>query len=478
MSVIERRDPLTELSAAAAARAIRSGGLRAETYAEALLKQATAESDLNVFVSLDPDRVLDAARTADKARAAGAALGPLHGVPFAVKDSIHTAGIRNTNGTASMRGFVPAEDADVVHTLVDAGAIVLGKAGLTELSFGWTNDNGTFGAVHNPYAPELVPGGSSGGSAAAVAARITPLALGADTLGSIVVPASFCGVAAFRPTFGRYSNRGAFGLTDDKLDQVGPFARTVEDLALVDAVLTGATGERPLTSLTGVRVGIPPFYRDGLEATVRAVSDSALDRLRDAGAVLVEVDIPEQMREAFAIAAAIMLSEAMPSIERYVGAYEVGVTADEVVEQMAAVKRDFFRQVALPPGRPPEDAYRAAVAGRAAVVDALLQYVAANELAAIALPAVGAPPPPIGEEHHVVIDGAEVSFFDAFGRNCALPPVAGAPALILPGGLSTTGLPVGLELVAVPGADRELLAIGAAVEAVLAFEGDGRQRVA
>jgi mandelamide amidase len=422
--------------------------------------------------------VLDAARAADKARAAGGALGALHGIPFAVKDSIHTAGTRNTNGTASMRGFVPRENADAVRLLVDAGAIVLGKTGLTELSFGWTNNNGTFGAVHNPYAHELVPGGSSGGSAAAVAARIAPLALGADTLGSIVVPASFCGVAAFRPTFGRYSNRGAFGLTDDKLDQVGPFARTIEDIALVDRALTGEHGDLPASSLAGVRIGIPPFYREGLEGTVGSVTASAFERLRDAGAVLVEVDVPDELRGAFGIAAAIMLFEAMPSIERYVDAYDVGATADEVVEQMADAKREFFRQVALPPGRPPEDAYRGAVAGRAAVVAALREYVGVNELAAIALPAVGAPPPPIGEEHHVEIDGAEVSFFDAFGRNCALPPVAGAPALMLPGGLSTTGLPVGLELIAVPGADRALLAVGSAVEAVLAFAGDGRQRAA
>lgn len=475
MTAIERRDPLTGLGAAAAARALRSGGLRAETYATALLEQASAAFDLNVFVSLDPDAVLEAARRADVARASGAEVGALHGLPIAVKDSIHTAGTRTTNGTAAMRGFVPTADADVLRPLLDAGAIVLGKTGLTELSFGWTSNNGTFGAVRNPYDHGLVPGGSSGGSAAAVAARIAPLALGADTLGSIIVPASFCGVVGFRPTFGRYPNGGAFGLTHEALDQVGPFARGVEDVALLDEVVTGEA-PLPIRPLAGVRIGVPPFYREILEPTVQAATADALDRLREAGAVLVEADVPAELPEAFGVAAAIMLFEALPSLERYVEEHRVGATADEVIAQMAPAKREFFTQVALPPGRPPEEAYRAQLARRGPIRDALRAYLREHELAAIASPAVGAPPPPIGEEHHVHIGDDEVSFFDAFGRTCALPPVAGAPALVLPAALSSTGLPVGLELVAAPGADRELLALGAAVEAVLGFTGDGTLR--
>jgi Asp-tRNA(Asn)/Glu-tRNA(Gln) amidotransferase A subunit family amidase len=468
------RDPLIELTAAAAVRAIRSGELRAVTYATALLQEAHARADLNAFMTLDPDAVLESARASDAKRSSGAELGLLHGLPIAVKDSVHVAGMPATNGTASLADFRPPADAGIVRRFREEGALVLGKTGMTELSFGWTSNNGTFGAVHNPYDPALVPGGSSGGSAAAVAARIAPLAIGADTLGSIRIPASFCGVVGFRPTWGRYPNDGAFSLTDDKLDQLGPLARSVEDVALFDAVFSGATPELPKRSLAGVRIGVPPFYHGGIESTVRAVTDDALAKLLDAGAVLVDVDVSADIRAAFDVAAAIMLFESMPNVSRYLDTHDVGVTFDELVSRLADGKREFFMSVAMPPGRPPQEAYDAMLTQRVKLQAAVRDYFVENNLAMLAFPSVGAPPPSIGEEHHVQIDGEEVSFFGAFGRNTALSPAAGLPALSLPAGLSTTGLPVGFELTAAAGADRELLELGAAVERVLGFRGPGR----
>jgi len=473
VSGLERRNPLTELTAAQAAAVIREGGVSSEEYTTALLAEADARSELNLFTSLEPDTVLEAARRADAARASGAALGPLHGVPIAVKDSIHTAGRVTTNGTASMRAYVPTRDADILTPLAAAGALVLGKTGLTEISFGWTSNNGAFGAVRNPYDPTLVPGGSSGGSAAAVAARVAPLAIGADTLGSIQIPASFCGVVGFRPTLDRYPNRGSFGLTRGLLDQLGPMARSVEDVALFDAVVAGGD-PLPAVRLAGTRVGIPAFYTDGIESTVAEVWRGALDALRDAGLELVDIDVPDELREAFGVSAAIMLFDAMPSITAYLETYDVGLDLGSFVEQLAPAKREFFEQVAMPPGRPPEEAYRGAVARRPALAEALERYLAEHDLAALALPAVGAPPPHVGEEHHVHVDGAEVSFFDAFGRNTALSPATGAPALVLPAALSSTGLPVGFELIGARGADRGLLALGTAVEGVLGFDGPDR----
>jgi len=189
------RDPLTDLSATAAVKAMRQGDIKAEAYASALLDRAKKLEKLNAFVTLRPDIVLQAARAVDAARASGRAVGILHGLPIPVKDSVNTRGLPTSNGTRSLRDFRPDDDATLVKRLLDHGAIVMGKTNLTELSFGWTSNNGVFGPVRNPYDGERIPGGSSGGSAAAVAARVAPLAVGADTLGSIRVPAAMCGLA-------------------------------------------------------------------------------------------------------------------------------------------------------------------------------------------------------------------------------------------------------------------------------------------
>jgi Asp-tRNA(Asn)/Glu-tRNA(Gln) amidotransferase A subunit family amidase len=169
---------------------------------------------------------LEAARAADKARAAGATLGMLHGLPIPVKDSVNTKDLPTSNGTRALRDFKAKDDAAVLKPLFAQGAILMGKTNLHELSYGWTSNNATFGPVRNPYDPEHVPGGSSGGSAAAVAARIAPLAIAEDTLGSIRVPASMCGLAGLRSTFGRYPDDGIMPLTVNKFDQVGPLARS------------------------------------------------------------------------------------------------------------------------------------------------------------------------------------------------------------------------------------------------------------
>lgn len=474
MSPMDRRNPFAELSAAAAVRAMRDGELRAVSYATALLEACEANADLNAFITLDGEEVLRAARSADRRRNSGAPLGILHGLPIPVKDSIHTLDYPTTNGTRSMIGHRPTKDADIVRGIVEAGGIVMGKTNLTELSFGWTSNNGTFGPVRNPYQHDLVPGGSSGGSAAAVAARLAPLAIGADTLGSIRIPAAFCGVVGFRPSYGRYPNSGSFGLTDDRLDQLGPLARRVEDIALIDSVFSHGESQLPKRSLAGVRIAAPPFYWSGLESTVGSVADDAIHRLEAAGAVVVRAEIPSTMQAAFDVAAAIMLFEAMPSTQRYLDAFAVDVGFDELVEQMADGQRQFFTDVALHPGRPPQEAYDAMLVVQRQLLDSVREYFAEHGIEMLVFPSVAAPPPPIGEEHEVVVNGERVSFFAAFGRNTALAPAAGLPALTLPAGLSSTGLPVGIELTGLPGSDRNVLALGATIEQLLEFRGKGR----
>lgn len=474
MSQIGQRNPFADLSAAAAVRAMRDGELRAVSYAAALLEECEKNANLNAFITLDGDELMRAARSADRRRNSGAPLGVLHGLPIPVKDSIHTVAFPTTNGTKSMLGHRPAMDADIVRGIIDAGGIVMGKTNMTELSFGWTSNNGTFGPVRNPYQHDLVPGGSSGGSAAAVAARLAPLAIGADTLGSIRIPAAFCGVVGFRPTFGRYPNSGAFGLTDDRLDQLGSLARRVEDIALIDGVFARGGPQLQKRSLAGIRIAAPPFYWDALESTVREVAEDAIHRLEDAGAVIVRAEIPREMQAAFDVAAAIMLFEAMPSTRRYLDTFAVGVAFDELVEQMADGQRQFFTEVAIHPGRPPHEAYEAMLRLQRQLRDSVHAYFGEHQVAMLAFPSVAAPPPPIGEEHDVIVDGETVSFFAAFGRNTALAPAAGLPALALPAGMSSTGLPVGLELTGLPGGDRDVLALGARIEQLLEFRGKGR----
>ena len=193
MISMDNTDSLLDLSAADATAAMRNGELTSEAYTSALLKQCEDFSGLNAFITLAPERVMEAARSADLSRASGAELGPLHGLPIPVKDSINTVDYPTTGGTPALRNLMPGQDAELVRLLKQGGALVMGKTNIHELSFGWTSNNLAYGAVHNPYDIERIPGGSSGGTAAAVAARMAPLGIGEDTQGSIRVPAALCG---------------------------------------------------------------------------------------------------------------------------------------------------------------------------------------------------------------------------------------------------------------------------------------------
>lgn len=294
----QTRTNLPDLSAVAAVAAMQKGEIKAEDYARALLDQAQSLEHLNAFRTLDHEKVLEAARAADKARASGAALGALHGLPIPVKDSVNTKSLPTSNGTRALRDFQPQADAAVLKPLFAQGAILMGKTNLHELSCGWTSNNGVFGPVRNPYDNSRVPGGSSGGSGAAVAARIAPLAVAEDTLGSIRVPASMCGLAGLRPSFGRYPDDGIMPLTTNKFDQVGPLARSVADLALFDMVVTGQRAPLAPVPLKGVRIGISPESLSGLDPEVERITLAGVKKLEAAGITLVRAEVPEPVKGA------------------------------------------------------------------------------------------------------------------------------------------------------------------------------------
>jgi indoleacetamide hydrolase len=461
---------LVDLSAVDAVAALRRGDVTAERYASALLAQCERGKPLNAFITLEPERVLEAARAADRRRSSGAKLGPLHGLPIPVKDSVNTKDFPTTGGTPALRNFRPKEDAPIVRALVDAGAIVLGKTNLHELSFGWTSNNLAFGAVHNPYDRSRIPGGSSGGTAVAVATRMAPLGVAEDTEGSIRVPAAMCGIAGFRPTTTRYPSKGVVPITA-LFDQVGPHARTVADLALFDSVVAGDWSPIRPTALKGVKLGVARGYwfRD-LDPEVERIASGALRKLQDAGVELVEAEVPELARLIELTTEPIQNHDVLYSLKKYLEDFQAGVTFDRLVAQASAdIKRDFALAV-LPGGK-----FFVSDANYQTARDVHLPklrenfraYFARTGVAAIVFPATMVPPPPIGQDVEVVIGGKKVPFETAVARNIAPGSTAGLPGLVLPAGLTSAGVPIALEFDGPSGTDRALLALGASVERIL-----------
>src|SRR6185436_3289 len=262
---------------------------------------------LNAVQTLLEESALEAARQADQELSKKIDLGPLHGIPIAVKDVFETKGIRTTCGSKLFADFVPDRDAAVVEKLEDAGGVLIGKTGMHELAYGVTSNNPHFGAVRNPWNPERIPGGSSGGSGSAVAADMVFMAMGSDTGGSIRLPAAYCGTVGLKPTFGRVSRYGVMPL-DFSLDHMGPLTRSVRDAALTLDALAGfdprdeTCSRRPVESYTppkdnaipGLRIGWPEnFYFDSLDPAVLTGLQQIAEAAIQCGAVIIPVRVPD-----------------------------------------------------------------------------------------------------------------------------------------------------------------------------------------
>ena len=298
-----------ELTIVEAGAALRDGSLTAAGLTESVLARiAETEPRLNAYITVTGDLAREQAAEADAALRDGRDLGPLHGIPVALKDLVDTAGIATTGGSGFLRERVPEADATVYRKLQEAGAVMPGKLNLHEFAFGTTSRNPHFGPVRNPWDEERSPGGSSGGSGASVAVGSSLAALGSDTGGSIRIPASLCGVVGLMGTYGRVSRTGVLPLSWT-LDHVGPLAKTVEDAALVLNAIAGhdpadpGSAERPVDDATaklgeeiaGLRIGLPrEMLWDGLDDEVAEACTAAIDVLRGLGAVVEEVDLPLQ----------------------------------------------------------------------------------------------------------------------------------------------------------------------------------------
>jgi len=292
---------LKELAAALAARRISS----VELTRHFLDRIGRLDGPLNAFITVDPERSLAQARAADRRLAAGEG-GPLTGIPVAHKDIFATAGWPTTCGSRMLANFVSPYDAHVIERFDAAGAVILGKTNMDEFAMGSSTESSWYGAVRNPWNPDCVPGGSSGGSAAAVAARLAPAATGTDTGGSIRQPAALTGICGLKPTYGVVSRYGIIAFASS-LDQGGPFARSAEDLATLLNVMAGfdprdsTSLERPAEDyardlerpLAGLRIGVPrEYFGAGLAPEVAAAVEGAIDAFRKLGAITVEVRLP------------------------------------------------------------------------------------------------------------------------------------------------------------------------------------------
>lgn len=478
---------LTELGIAAIREGVAKGAFTATEVATAFnAAVAAAQPALNAFIVTTPEKALEAAAKVDADRAAGKPLGKMAGVPIGMKDLFATRGVQTTAASHILEGFTPEYESTVSSKLWDAGAGMLGKLNLDQFAMGSSNETSAFGNVISPWrrpgdtAP-LAPGGSSGGSSAAVAARLAPAATGTDTGGSIRQPAAFTGISGIKPTYGRCSRWGIVAFASS-LDQAGPMARTVRDNAILLEVMSGfdpkdstsldlpvPQWEANLSSdLRGKTVGIPKEYRpDGLNSEIAALWDRGIEWLRDAGAKVVEVSLPHT-QYALPTYYIIAPAEASSNLARYDGVR--------------------YGQRDLPDGAGLQDMYAATRAAgfgpevkrrimigtyvlSAGFYDAY--YTQAQKVRAL----IARDFEQAFEQCDLLLTPTAPSAAFALGEKQADPlamylndvftvpaSLAGLPAMAVPGGLDAAGLPIGLQIIGKALDEQTVLNAGLAIE--------------
>lgn len=459
------RSELHALSIAELAQRIRKRELSPVEVTRALLDRiARHDASLKSFIVVTADQAIDAAQQAEKEITAGEYRGPLHGVPLAAKDLYDVAGVPTTAGSKILKGWIPPQDSAAVAAWREAGAVLLGKNTQHEFAFGGTSVNEHTGTPRNPWDTTRMCGGSSGGSAAAVAAGLAYGAFGSETGNSIRRPASYCGVVGLKPTYGRCSRRGVFPLTWS-LDHVGVFARTAADAALLTEPLGGFdpadTGSRrapdgagslaPLGELRGKRVAVPRALLIGIDPEVMASFDAALAALRREGVEVRDVDLPASSRWTALSSSITMQAEAAAIHATWLRERPNDYGADVLA-----------RLVAGSTLRAAEYARAQAIRGAVrAELDAALR-----EVDAFAAPATPAPAPMLEGGALVAGDAPFATAVSAFHLQ-RLWSLAGLPAVAAPVGLHSTGLPLSIQLAGRDWEERLLLGLAAAVMAAL-----------
>ncbi len=457
---------------------------RGERSAEAITRAALdavarQEPALNAYTAVASERALAQAAAIDQARARGEALGPLAGVPIAVKDNISTRGVPTTAGSKILAGYVPPFDATVIERLQAAGAVVIGKTNCDEFAMGSSTENSAYGVTANPWGLDRAPGGSSGGSAATVAARAVPASLGSDTGGSIRQPAAFCGIVGLKPTYGRVSRYGLLAFASS-LDQIGPFTVTVEDAAAVLSVIAGQDGHDATSAAQpvpawpadgdarGLRIGVPRAFIEGVDAPVAQAFEAALAVWRDRGATVVDIALPHASL-AIPVYYLLATAEASSNLARYDGArygYRTPITATDTLREMyertrdegfgAEVKRRIMLGTYVLSAGYYDAYYLKAQQVRATVRDDYAAAFAAVDV--VATPTTPTPAFRLGEK---TADPLQMYLADIFTVSANL---AGVPAVSLPCGMSPDGLPIGCQLTAAMWDETSLFRAGAAFQ--------------
>ena len=472
---------LHELSAAEIRRKVVAREVSAEEIAKAHLARLKAvERKVDAYLLVLEDRALEKARAVDRALAAGQPAPALAGVPVAVKDVLDIEGLPTTCGSRILEGYRPPFTATAVARLEAAGAVVLGKTNMDEFAMGSSTENSAYKKTKNPWDLTRVPGGSSGGSAAAVAARTAPLALGTDTGGSIRQPAALCGVVGLKPTYGRVSRYGLVAFASS-LDQIGPFARSVEDLALAASVLCGhdpldsTSASLPVPDFTaalaggarGARIGVPwGFLKEGVDEGQLARFREALSVLEKAGARLVEVQLPH-LPHAIATYYIVATAEASSNLARYDGV-RYGLRAKNPADlgRLYGETRDrgfgpeVKRRIILGTFVLSSGYYDAYYL-RAQKVRTLIRRDFERAFEACDVVATPTSPIPAFRFGEKADDPLQMYLADIFTVPANL---AGIPGLSIPCGFAE-GLPAGLQLLARPFDEETLLRLGAAYQA-------------
>ncbi|MGF6961167.1 aspartyl-tRNA(Asn)/glutamyl-tRNA(Gln) amidotransferase subunit A [Paraburkholderia sp. JPY465] len=409
------------------------------------LAEAT-NSWMKSLITLTGEHGLVKAAAADDRRRGGKSIGLLDGVPYVAKDAFKTAGIRTTAGSRVLSEHFPAEDSAVIRKLADAGAALVGKANMHEFAYGATGENHFTGTTVNPWDRGRLAGGSSGGSAAAVAAGIVPFALGTDTGGSVRVPAALCGVAGFKPSFGFIDSSGVIPFCWT-LDHVGVIATSADDVSIVCECLTGIDVFEEADSAASLRVGVLPGAALTLEQSVRSGYEKTLAALRGLGATFHEIELPDAA-ESRTVSLTIQLAEALayhsPLIESSGEKYGADIRSGFVLGQQLSAESYVQCQRLL-------TAYRRSFSRLFDIVDVIV-----TPTCPIVAPEIGSTRVPIGESLYPV--GNALTLYTSFFN------VVGAPAIALPAGRDDRGLPVSVQIVGAAGEDKWILQLAQRLE--------------
>ena len=434
----------------------------------ALLERAQEMAWLNAFNFLDPERVLADARSRDATRPHRGGSPMLHGLPISLKDNIACAGVPMTANTPALSNYVPDAEAALVMLLNDAGAIIFGKNSMHEIACGVTSNNACGGPVRNPFNANRIAGGSSGGTGAAVGARIVPAGIGTDTGGSVRVPAAFNGIFGFRPSVGRWPTSGLLQLSNTR-DTPGSLARCVGDLDLLDRAVTGR-GPAAKLDVASLRLGRPGrYFWEQLAPDVERACDDFLRALEHAGASIIDLQLDDLAREVADFSFALVFHEMLPNLATFVERSRLGVTTDAFLDALASPDvREIGRILRDRGASMSKEEYQNTVGVRIPALSAKLSGTfAAHDLDAIVYPTAPVTAPPIGDDATIELLSERVPTFVTITRNLDIGSTLGLPSVSLPIGVDAEGLPIGITIEVAPSKDAHVVSIALATEQLL-----------